>query len=107
MSMTKGFSNVFRIPELRKKILITLGLVFVCRLVSQIPTPGVDWRAHGRIGDSNNEGDYYNLNIDMVPVNKNDVVYLEVLGYHYVDSAYTTSSYLNFGGFTVTYFPAN
>ena len=45
MSMTKGFSNVFRIPELRKKILITLGLVFVCRLVSQIPTPGVDWRA--------------------------------------------------------------
>ena len=49
MSMTKGFSNVFRIPELRKKILITLGLVFVCRLVSQIPTPGVgicDTRRH-------------------------------------------------------------
>ena len=45
MAMTKGFSNVFRIPELRKKIFITLGLVFVCRLVSQIPTPGVDWRA--------------------------------------------------------------
>ena len=45
MSMMKGFSNAFRIPELRRKILITLGLVFVCRLVSQIPTPGVDWRA--------------------------------------------------------------
>ena len=45
MSMMKGFSNAFHIPELRKKILITLGLVFVCRLVSQIPTPGVDWRA--------------------------------------------------------------
>lgn len=45
MSMMKGFSNAFRIPELRKKILITLGLVFVCRLVSQIPTPGVDWSA--------------------------------------------------------------
>ena len=45
MSMMKGFSNVFRIPELRKKILITLGLVFVCRLISQIPTPGVDWQA--------------------------------------------------------------
>jgi preprotein translocase subunit SecY len=43
--MMKGFSNAFRIPELRKKILVTLGLVFVCRLVSQIPTPGVDWRA--------------------------------------------------------------
>ena len=47
--MTKGFSNAFRIPELRKKILITLGLVFVCRLVSQIPTPGVDWTVLGEI----------------------------------------------------------
>ena len=45
MAMFKGFSNAFRIPELRKKILITLGLVVVCRLVSQIPTPGVDWQA--------------------------------------------------------------
>ena len=44
MSMFKGFSNAFKIPELRKKILITLGLVAVCRLVSQIPTPGVDWQ---------------------------------------------------------------
>ena len=44
MSMLKGFSNAFKIQELRKKILITLGLVAVCRLVSQIPTPGVDWR---------------------------------------------------------------
>jgi preprotein translocase subunit SecY len=43
MAMMKGFSNVFRIPELRKKILITLGLVLVCRLISLIPTPGVDW----------------------------------------------------------------
>ena len=49
MSMMKGFSNAFRIPELRKKILITLGLVFVCRLISQIPTPGVDWRELHRV----------------------------------------------------------
>ena len=49
MAMMKGFSNAFRVPELRKKILITLGLVFVCRLVSQIPTPGVDWQALQRI----------------------------------------------------------
>jgi preprotein translocase subunit SecY len=41
--MMKGFSNVFRIPELRKKIFVTLGLVAVCRLVSLVPTPGVDW----------------------------------------------------------------
>ena len=49
MSMAKGFSNAFRIPELRKKILVTLGLVFVCRLVSQVPTPGVDWTVLGEI----------------------------------------------------------
>ena len=49
MSMMKGFSNAFRIPELRKKILITLGLVFVTRLVSQIPTPGVDWQTLQRV----------------------------------------------------------
>ena len=45
MAMMKGFSNAFRIPDLRKKIFITLGLVFVTRLVSQIPTPGVNWHA--------------------------------------------------------------
>ena len=48
MSMFKGFSNAFRIPELRKKILITLGLVAVCRLISQIPTHAVDWQALNR-----------------------------------------------------------
>ena len=45
MAMWKGFGNAFKIPELRKKIFITLGLVAVCRLVSQIPTPGVDWQS--------------------------------------------------------------
>ncbi len=45
MSMLKGFSNAFRVPELRRKILVTLGLLFVCRLIAQIPTPGVDWNA--------------------------------------------------------------
>ena len=44
MAMWKGFGNAFKIPELRKKIFITLGLVAGCRLVSQIPTPGVDWQ---------------------------------------------------------------
>ena len=49
MSMMKGFTNVFHIPELRKKIMITLGLVFVCRLISQVPTPGVEWTVLGKI----------------------------------------------------------
>ena len=41
--MLATFANTFKIPELRKRILLTLGLVFICRLISMIPTPGVDW----------------------------------------------------------------
>jgi hypothetical protein len=42
--MLSTFANTLKIPELRKRILITLGLVFISRLISMIPTPGVDWR---------------------------------------------------------------
>ncbi len=41
--MLEAFANTFKIPELRKRILFTLGLVFIYRLISMIPTPGVDW----------------------------------------------------------------
>ena len=34
--------NVFRIPELRKKILFTLGLLIVCRMGVYVPIPGVN-----------------------------------------------------------------
>jgi preprotein translocase subunit SecY len=34
--------NIFRIPELRKKILFTLGILIVYRIGGHIPTPGVD-----------------------------------------------------------------
>ncbi|MBM4147455.1 MAG: preprotein translocase subunit SecY [Lentisphaerae bacterium] len=40
--MLSAFSNSFRIPELRSRILFTLGLVFVSRLVASVPAPGVD-----------------------------------------------------------------
>jgi preprotein translocase subunit SecY len=43
MAMLESFANTFKIPELRKRILITVGLVFICRMISMIPTPGVDW----------------------------------------------------------------
>lgn len=36
------FRNCFRVPELRDRILFTLGLLAVCRLTAVIPTPGVD-----------------------------------------------------------------
>ncbi|MDR2849134.1 MAG: preprotein translocase subunit SecY [Verrucomicrobiota bacterium] len=43
MAMLASFANTFKIPELRNRILLTAGLVFVSRLISMIPTPGVDW----------------------------------------------------------------
>jgi preprotein translocase subunit SecY len=36
------FLNIFRIPDLRKRVLFTLGLLAVYRLGSHIPTPGIN-----------------------------------------------------------------
>jgi len=47
--MLAAFANTLRIPELRKRILFTVGLVFVCRLVSMVPTPGVNWHEIERL----------------------------------------------------------
>ena len=40
--MFEKFANVFRIPDLRKRILFTLALLAVYRLGGHIPTPGVN-----------------------------------------------------------------
>ena len=40
--MLSAFSNSLKIPELRQRILFTLGLIFACRVVATIPAPGVD-----------------------------------------------------------------
>jgi preprotein translocase subunit SecY len=40
--MFEKLANIFRIPDLRKRILFTLGLLFVYRLGGHIPTPGVN-----------------------------------------------------------------
>ncbi|MFA6610435.1 MAG: preprotein translocase subunit SecY, partial [Candidatus Omnitrophota bacterium] len=40
--MIEAFGNIFKIPDLRKKILFTLGLIAVYRIGTYIPTPGVD-----------------------------------------------------------------
>ena len=40
--MLSAFVNAFKITELRQRILFTLGLVFVCRLIAAVPLPGVD-----------------------------------------------------------------
>ncbi|MEG1480011.1 MAG: preprotein translocase subunit SecY [Kiritimatiellia bacterium] len=43
--MLKTFANLFKIPELRTRVLFTIGLVAIARLLAMIPTPGVDWSA--------------------------------------------------------------
>ena len=42
--MLASFANTFKIPELRSRIFLTIGLIFISRLISMIPTPGVDWQ---------------------------------------------------------------
>jgi preprotein translocase subunit SecY len=38
----EAFANIFRIPDLRKRLMFTLGLLAVYRLGSQLPTPGIN-----------------------------------------------------------------
>jgi preprotein translocase subunit SecY len=40
--MLEKFLNIFRIPDLRKRVLFTLGILAVYRLGSHVPTPGVN-----------------------------------------------------------------
>ena len=42
MKFFEAVANVFRIPDLRKRVLFTLGLLAVYRLGGHIPTPGID-----------------------------------------------------------------
>ncbi len=43
--MVGGFENIPKIPELRKRILVTFGLLAVYRIGVHIPTPGIDGAA--------------------------------------------------------------
>ncbi|HXY78671.1 MAG TPA: preprotein translocase subunit SecY [Candidatus Acidoferrales bacterium] len=40
--MFEKLANIFRIPDLRRRVLFTLGLLFVYRVGGHIPTPGVN-----------------------------------------------------------------
>src|SRR5208337_2043349 len=40
--MFEKLANIFRIPDLRRRVLFTLGLLFVYRIGGHIPTPGVN-----------------------------------------------------------------
>lgn len=40
--MIEAFQNIFRIPELKKRVLFSLGMLAVYRIGCHIPTPGID-----------------------------------------------------------------
>jgi len=50
--VTSGITNMFRIPELRKRLLFTLGILGVYRLGIFVTTPGVDRVAMRRVVQS-------------------------------------------------------
>jgi preprotein translocase subunit SecY len=47
-----GIQNIFKIPELKKRILYTFGLLAVYRVGAFIPTPGIDSQALARYFES-------------------------------------------------------
>ena len=46
-----GFQNIFKIPELKKRILFTLALLIVYRIGVHVPVPGIDSVALAEIFD--------------------------------------------------------
>ncbi len=43
--MIESFQNIFKIPELKRRILFTLGILIVYRFGGHVPTPAIDTRA--------------------------------------------------------------
>ncbi len=50
--MLSAFANSLKIPELRSRIFFTCALVFLCRVLSAIPAPGVSAEALKELMDS-------------------------------------------------------
>src|SRR2546428_12295711 len=42
MEGLQSFQNIFKIPELKRRVLVTLGRLAASRLGAHVPTPGID-----------------------------------------------------------------
>ncbi|MCA1665933.1 MAG: preprotein translocase subunit SecY [Thermomicrobia bacterium] len=51
--MLQAVFNAFRIPDLRKKIFFTIGMLLIFRLIAHIPLPNVDHAALDRLFQNN------------------------------------------------------
>ncbi len=49
--MLSVFTAAFTTPDLRRKLLFTIGMIAIFRLGSVVPTPGVDYQAVNRCTD--------------------------------------------------------
>ncbi|MGH9779415.1 MAG: preprotein translocase subunit SecY [Candidatus Acidiferrales bacterium] len=49
MKFLEAIRNIFRIPDLRRRVLFTLALLGVYRLGAHIPTPGINTEALAQI----------------------------------------------------------
>ena len=38
----QSFQNIAKVPELKRRVLVTLGLLAAYRLGAHVPTPGID-----------------------------------------------------------------
>ena len=62
--MLKTFAQAFRTPDLRKKLLFTIGIIVLYRAGSFIPTPGVDYRnVQACVAGAGNEGIFGIINL--------------------------------------------
>jgi preprotein translocase subunit SecY len=58
-----SFGDVFRLPDLKRRILFTIAVLFIFRLGAHIPTPGINTQAMAELFRSGNGGilDFLNL----------------------------------------------
>ncbi len=54
--MLGSLKNMFKVPDLRNKIMFTLFIIVLYRLGSHVPVPGIDFDAVQRLQDSAEEG---------------------------------------------------
>ena len=54
--MLSKIANIFRVPDLKKKVLFTAFILVLYRLGSFIPVPGVNPTVLGQIFSNNSEG---------------------------------------------------
>ena len=53
--MFEKISNIFRIPDLRTRVLFTLGLLAVYRVGAHIPTPGINAKMLAEFFNNNSQ----------------------------------------------------